>query len=266
MRTQIIEYKSSKIRFSSEGIGKTVVLLHGYLESLEIWEPFSTELAKQNHVVCIDLPGHGQSEVMHEGSTVELMAEAIKAVLDFLKIDKAVVIGHSMGGYAMLAFADFWLERIMGIGLFHSITWADLPEKKIARDREIELIKEGKKQLIVNVNIPRGFADDNLEKLKPEVDRAIQIASGSTDEGIIAVLNALKSRPDRTHILQNIGVPVFFAVGLRDNYIPVEKLMPLTLLPNIKQVSVFENSGHMGFIEELPYAVDEMENFLGLCK
>jgi pimeloyl-ACP methyl ester carboxylesterase len=266
MAVNNIEFKSANIRYQIEGQGETVVLLHGYLESFEIWGQFASELSKSCQVIAIDLPGHGTSDTILGEASVEVMAEAIKAVLDYLNIEKAVIIGHSMGGYSMLAFAELWPDRLKGVGLFHSISWADLPEKKIARDREIELIKEGKKQLIVNVNIPRGFADDNLEKFKKDVEKAKSIALKTPDKGIIAVLNGMKSRPDRTSILSNIKVPVFFAVGMKDNYIPVEKLMALTLLPEIKQVTVFENSGHIGFIEELPFAVDEIEAFLKLCK
>ena len=265
MPIHTIKYKSANIRYKTDGQGKAVVLLHGYLESLEIWDSFATELSKTHLVISMDLHGHGESETIQNEASVEIMAEGVKAVLDYLKIEKVVMIGHSMGGYAVLAFAELWPGLLLGFGLFHSISWGDLPEKKIARDREIELIKEGKKQLIVNVNIPRGFADDNLEKFKTEVDRAIAIASKTTDDGVIAALNALKSRPDRTHILEKAEVPVYFAVGMKDNYIPVEKLLNLSKLPKNKQITVFENSGHMAFIEEQAYALDEIEVFLRTC-
>jgi pimeloyl-ACP methyl ester carboxylesterase len=260
-----IIYKNTKIRFSENGNGKCVVLLHGYLESLEIWNGFADELAKKFRVIAIDLPGHGDSGTFSGSASVQQMAEAVKAVLDSLKIEKSVIFGHSMGGYAMLAFAESWPERVAGISLFHSISWADLPEKREARDREIELVKQGKKNLIYNVNVPKGFANDNLEKFKTEVEWAKIIASKTSDDGIIAALNAMKARPDRTSVLEKIDVPVFFAIGKKDNYIPVEKIMALTVLPKHKYVSVFENSGHMGFIEEKNFAVDEMDQFLLMC-
>lgn len=265
MKTYNIPYKSINIRYSDEGQGKTVVLLHGYLESLEIWSPFATELANNNRVIAIDLPGHGQTGTSNGMPNVEFMAECVKAVLDQLQITKTVLIAHSMGGYAMLAFAELWPEKLLGIGLFHSISWADLPEKREARDREIELVKQGKKQLIFNVNIAKGFADDNLKLFKDEIERAKQIAANTTDDGIIAALNGMKDRKDRTFILEQIQVPVFFGIGKKDNYIPMEKLMALTILPRNKHITIFENSGHMGFIEEKDFAIDELEQFLEKC-
>jgi pimeloyl-ACP methyl ester carboxylesterase len=265
MQTDVISYKSVNIRYSAQGKGDAIILLHGYLESLEIWNGFADELAKNYLVVSIDLPGHGKSGILGNDMTIDQMAECVNAVVFHLSICNAVVIGHSMGGYVALAFAKLWPENTAGVGLFHSITWADLPEKREARDKEIEFVKQGKKQLIFNVNIPKGFADDNLEKFKSEVDYAKSIASATTDEGIIAALNAMKNRKDRTNLLEKLEVPVFFGIGLKDNYIPSEKIFALTSLPDRKHVSVFENSGHMGFIEEREYAVDEIDNFMKMC-
>ena len=265
MNIQTIPFKTTTVRFESQGKGKPVVLLHGYLESLEIWNSFASELAKKFQVITIDLLGHGKSGTINGEASVELMAESVSEVLGYLKITKSVIIGHSMGGYAMLAFAEMFPEQILGIGLFHSVTWADLPEKREARDREIELVHQGKKELIINNNVPKSFADENLERFKKYVEWAKKIGITNSDAGIIAALNAMKARKDRTNIIEKIDAPVLFVVGKKDNYIPVERLMQLTLLPKKKSVVILENSGHMGFIEEKEFALDEVENFLDLC-
>lgn len=265
MRDYTISYQTVPIHYSDGGVGKVLVLLHGYLESLEIWSAFANELSKKYRVIAVDLPGHGKTGTKNGAATVEFMAECVKAVLDHLNIKKSILVAHSMGGYAMLAFADMWPEMLNGIGLFHSISWADLPEKREARDREIELVKQGKKTLIFNANVPKGFANDNLDRMKDEVEKAKLIASSTTDEGIIAALKGMKDRKDRTYVLKNIEVPVFFGIGKKDNYIPIEKIMALTALPKQKHITIFENSGHMGFIEERDYAIDEIEQFIEMC-
>jgi pimeloyl-ACP methyl ester carboxylesterase len=101
--------------------------------------------------------------------------------------------------------------------------------------------------------------------MKDEVEKAKLIASSTTDEGIIAALKGMKDRKDRTYVLKNIEVPVFFGIGKKDNYIPIEKIMALTELPKQKHITIFENSGHMGFIEERDYAIDEIEQFIEMC-
>jgi pimeloyl-ACP methyl ester carboxylesterase len=265
MNRQKIIFNNIPICFKSKGKGKTLVLLHGYLESLDIWGEFADELAEKYHVITIDLLGHGKSGNFGEVSTVENMAECVHAVIDYLHVDKAIIIGHSMGGYAMLAFAEMWPDKLLGLGLFHSVSWSDVPEKREARNREIELVRQGKKQLIFNVNVPKSFANDNLEIFKEKVELAKRIAAEMSDEGIIAVLQAMKNRKDRTFILEKSGVPIFFAVGMKDNYIPPEKLLALATKPKSKYVVVFENSGHMAFIEEKNQAIDELINFIEMC-
>jgi pimeloyl-ACP methyl ester carboxylesterase len=115
------------------------------------------------------------------------------------------------------------------------------------------------------MNVTKSFADDNLERFKDQIERAKKIGSDTSGEGIIAALNAMKLRKDRTFIIEKFMSPVLFVVGKKDNYIPVEKLMQLSNLPNKKYIVVLENSGHMGFIEEKEFALDEVENFLDLC-
>lgn len=261
----IITCNGVSIRYSDKGAGNPVVLLHGYLESLEIWSDFNSLLSRSYRVICVDLPGHGRSGFWNEYASMEDMAQAVVEVLDSLKIQKAVVIGHSMGGYATLAFAELYPDRLAGFGLFHSVCWSDLPEKQVNRQREIDLIKQGKKDLIVATNIPNAFASSNLDSLADEIDKSKIIALQTTNEGIIAALQGMINRKDRTHVLSQATVPVFFGVGLKDNYIPFEKLLELTELVQRKHVAVFLESGHMAFIEEPKQALSEINSFLKIC-
>src|SRR5579872_6736259 len=97
------DFRQVKVRFSDKGKGRVIVLLHGFLESLEIWEELAAKLSKSFRVIAIDLPGHGQTPVIGYVHSMELIAECVKAVMDFLHLKKYVVVGHSMGGYAALA-------------------------------------------------------------------------------------------------------------------------------------------------------------------
>ena len=101
---------------------------------------FADELSEEYRVICIDLPGHGRSGVFSAIDTMAIMADAVKHVLDFLGIGRAVIIGHSMGGYATLAFEDFYPKVTIGFGLFHSHALAHTKDKKVNRDREIALV------------------------------------------------------------------------------------------------------------------------------
>ena len=259
-------FNNRKIRYSDEGTGVTVVLLHGYLETLEIWKDFSADLAKTFRVISIDLPGHGESEIFSNVHSMDLMAGAVKTVLDSEEIGKCVLFGHSMGGYVTLAFADNYPERLLGFSLFHSTPFPDTEEKKASRNREIELIRQGKKDLIFKTNVPKGFATDNQEKLSDEVNRAMNLAFESPEEGIIAILNGMKIRPDRTEIIKNSKVPFLWILGKKDNYILYDGIKNKTEVNAKGEVFVLENSGHMGFIEEKNTALQKVVEFVKNCK
>ena len=112
-----LEYKNSNINYTVEGEGNTIVLLHGFLESIVMWNEIATELSKTNQVVCIDLLGHGETDCFGYVHTMEDMADAVVAVLKYLKVKKAKFIGHSMGGYVSLALAEKHPELFSGLCL-----------------------------------------------------------------------------------------------------------------------------------------------------
>ena len=257
-----IKFHDADIRFKDEGEGHVVVLLHGYLESLEIWDGFAEGLAMQYRVLSIDLPGHGKSGMFSKIDTMAVMADAVAYILQELGIGRAVIVGHSMGGYATLAFAEIFPEITTGFCLFHSHAFADPEEKKMNRDREIELVRSGEKMQIINTNIPKAFADDNLEEFTGEVERARQIAISTTDEGIIMALIGMKSRPDRTRVIKEASVPILYVAGKKDNYIPFEVAEQHFNLSPRQDILILENSGHMGFIEEKEEALEGIMFFL----
>jgi pimeloyl-ACP methyl ester carboxylesterase len=257
-----LEYHDVELRYQDTGKGDVIVLLHGYLESIEIWEGFLDELSEHYRVIAVDLPGHGESGCISRVNTMTVMADAVKYVLDYLNIRRAVITGHSMGGYAALAFTERYPKITMGLILFHSHALPDSEEKKANRDREIELVKNGKKLQIVNTNIPRAFADDNLEKFAEKIRYAKEIAASTSDQGIICALEGIKIRPDRRHVLTGSAVPVMIIAGRKDNYIPIEVAEAHFNLVPQTDILVLENSGHMGFIEEKERSLEGILEFL----
>jgi len=260
--TQAIKYHDAKICFRDSGKGDPVILMHGYLESLDIWGSFADDLAEYYRVIAVDLPGHGGSEIFSTIDTMAVMADAVKHVLDHLEIGRAVMIGHSMGGYATLAFEEIFPEITLGYVLFHSHALADNDEKKIARDREISLVKAGKKSQFININIPNAFAGENLETFKAEVDRAREIALNTPDRGIICALDGMKTRPERKHVMRETTVPVLIIAGMNDNYIPIQVYEEHFKLASDTSTLILEHSGHMGFIEERQKSLQGVLTFL----
>lgn len=259
-----ISYHDAKLRYSDQGKGDPVVLIHGYLESLEIWNGFAEKLARKYRVISVDLPGHGESGIYSSMNTMAVMADSVKAVLDHLSIGRAVIIGHSMGGYATLALADIFPEMIVGFCLFHSHALPDSEEKKLNRDRESLLVKEGKKGQFINLNIPNAFASDNHESFQKKIGLAKDIALKSPDKGIISALAGMKARPDRRDVVKNSVEPVMIIAGEKDYYIPFSVYEEHFTLAPKSTVLILENSGHMGFIEEREKSLEGVLKFLDM--
>ena len=140
--TKKLIYKNTKISFTDQGKGTTIVLLHGFLENQTMWKAFVPELAKKYRVITINLLGHGQTECLGYVHSMEDQADMVHSVLHELKIKKAILVGHSMGGYVALAFAELYPDNMKGLVLLNSTSRADSDERKVNRDRAIVAVKQ----------------------------------------------------------------------------------------------------------------------------
>lgn len=260
MRKSIV-YKGIDVSYTDSGSGTCLILLHGYLESAEIWEEFIPLLSHQLRVICIDLPGHGRSACWGNEHSMPELAASVKAVLDGEKVDRSILVGHSMGGYVCMEFAYSYPERLLGYVLFHSTCFADTEEKKSNRDREISLILCDRKRQIINVNIPKAFADLNVERLEKEVRRCQQIAHLNENKGIVALLNGMKNRSDHSLTLIDASLSLLLIGGEKDNYISLEVFEKLVKMAPHASVLRLPESGHMGFIEEAKKSAQALLEF-----
>jgi pimeloyl-ACP methyl ester carboxylesterase len=249
------------LRASDTGKGKTIVLLHGYLETMEVWEKIIAELSKTFRVITLDLPGHGLSDFCENTATMEFMADCVKTLLDKQKVSECFVVGHSMGGYVALAFAKKYPAAAKALCLFSSTPNADTEQKKIDRDREINLIRAGKFELILKNNISRGFATMNLKKFDEEIFAIEDTATVANTNGIISCLQAMKLREDMNDFMKTIQQKALFVFGKYDNYITFD------IAKNIMQkypqatYAILQNSGHNGFIEEPEESINALSSF-----
>ncbi len=259
-------YQNTFIRYNDTGDysrDKTIVLLHGYLETLEVWNDISNELSKNYRIIAPDLPGHGETKNTEEIQTMESMADAVFYLLEQLHIKQCYLIGHSMGGYVTLAFAQKYADRLNGFSLFHSSAKNDSEEKKKSRDEQIQLIENGRKEEIINKHAPGLFAKENEEKFQNEIETIKKQALNIPDEGIIAALKGMKERPERVDLLQSPPVPILFIIGKKDNFIPYPVAKEQAELSDEIQAIELENSGHIGFIEEKRKVLEMITDFAG---
>ncbi len=248
MKPQHLTFKNHTIYYNDEGHGQVVLLLHGFTESMSIWEDYSNKLSREYRVVCIDLPGHGHSDCIDEVHSMDLMAEVVKHVLDTLKISRCAVLGHSMGGYVSLAFAEKYPEFITGLCMFHSTAGADGEEARTNRDRTIEFVRQHRISFI-STFIPDLFAPESQKKYPEQINALVDQARNMTAESIIAAQIGMRDRPDRTNILTQSTYPILFMLGKLDKRIPYESAMKQVSLPEDAILLSMGGVGHMGYIE-----------------
>ncbi|MFO8054428.1 MAG: alpha/beta fold hydrolase [Bacteroidales bacterium] len=236
------------LHYRIKGAGPAIVLLHGFMESMEMWNPFLPSLTQDFTVVMPDLPGHGRSECYNEEHSMEFMAEEVKKVLEKENIKKCTLIGHSMGGYVAMAFGRNYPEFLNGIVLFHSHPDADTPEGRKNRERIVQLVKKDKTGFIRNF-IPSLYYNPFRKDLKDKIEDQKKIAGAMKPEGIIAALKGMKSRKSTTDVIQNTQLPILFIIGKQDSRTDLNRMLQLVGMPAHSESLILEHAGHMGFFE-----------------
>lgn len=264
--SRFIIYKNKQIHYRVFGKGKVVVLIHGVPVSSTVWNMLSNSLQNNFLVIAPDLPGSGQSEML-QGENISLgdYAEVINQIIETEVLSfgedlgEVCMIGHSMGGYITLAFAEKYPGLLNGFGLFHSSAFADDDEKKQTRLKAIDFIKTNGAYPFLKASTPNLFAGNAHLK---EMEKIIEEGKKFNGEVLIQYYHAMMNRPDRTEVLKTFIKPILFIIGEHDNVIPLKTLLQQCHLPAIAHVHILENAGHMGMIEEPQRSAAIIESFL----
>ena len=255
--------KIQDIHYVVEGKGSAIVLLHGFLEDMTMWDEFTVKLIKENYtVIRIDLLGHGKTTSQDAVYSMEEQAEIVKFVLDKEDILEAVIIGHSMGGYVTLAFAEEYPQMVKGFSLFFSSAAEDNSKKKIQRNRVADLVKT-QRDSFIRVAIPNLFYNNEKKELQPFIEKTKRMANKISTENIIASIYGMRSRKDRIHVLHSY-IPKQLLVGVFDTALDQDSLKKQIDIANNLDYKVFD-IGHMGHYEAPELTFDEVKLFVDKC-
>ena len=227
----------------------TIVLLHGYLETLYIFNEFIEMLEKKYRIIAIDLPGHGLTGSDKEINTMEFCAQTVADVLKKSGVEKAYIAGHSMGGYVAQNCVKMFPEMFQGIILLNSTPNADSPEKKSDREREIELVLAAKLGQLATISIPKMYAQSNLRTFDEKIEETIEITETHDPKGIVACIKGMMERADTKDVIKSTPKAMFI-FGTDDKFITEEIREKLIgEFPHVKSV-VIPETGHNSFIEK----------------
>jgi 3-oxoadipate enol-lactonase len=247
----MISHNGSNIFVTTEGAGEPILLLHSYWGSSELFDSLTTKLSVNYKVIRLDFPGHGRSSSPERVYTFEEFAATIDHVLHQLGIEEPLtIIGHSMGGYASMAFAKRYPERIKAIILMHSPLCNADNHSIILREREAGFLRKGKKELLLRTILETNFAPGNENIFLDEFEKLNRISRKVTIDGALAAIHAINTREDSRQLINTIDIPILVIIGKFDRvYNPDEMMNELSGVPAVKTI-ILSKSGHLGFIEE----------------
>lgn len=249
------------LNYTDTGHGKVIIFIHGFCESLNIWQQFEEEFSKFCRVICIDLPGYGGSRLEEEIISIDWFADQVVALTKELSIDKFCVVGHSLGGYVSLAIAEKYPQKLENLVLFHSTAYADTPVKKENRDKAADFILRNGLAKYMDSFVEPLFASANREKCKTDIQKLMADGKRSDQEAVIQTIQAMKERPDRTHVLAGFLKPILMIIGEDDIAVPLADSQKQVELNATIQSIILQNCGHMGMYEKPTTCITRLKEF-----
>jgi pimeloyl-ACP methyl ester carboxylesterase len=225
-----------------------LVFLHGFLESPAIWPDFLGNYFADYQVLTPALPGYAATDPPSDYS-LEAAAEAVRTALAAAGVGQAVLVGHSMGGYVALAFAEKYPGLVAGLGLFHSSALPDSEEDRERRARTRTFMEEHGMAAFADEFIQPQLSPTHRESLTHHVTLLQGLAAAVPLAVALGSLQAMEQRPDRRAVLEKATYPVLFIAGKDDRAVPPEKTHEESLLPDYCTVVWLAGVGHLGFIE-----------------
>lgn len=243
------------------GKGGVLVFLHGFCESKQMWADFIEPLQQKFRTIALDLPGFGDNTGNTASLSMAAMADNVKEQLDAVGIRQCILIGHSMGGYVSMAFAQKYGALLSGLCLFHSSALPDTDEKKENRNKTIDYVERHGVASFINPFIEPLFYRENRDRLAQEIQLMKDIGKSTPKESVTGALAAMRDRPDLSHVLQELQCPVLFIFGKEDGAVPLEKALEQCHLPNNSMVYFLGKTGHMGMFERTYETRKALEKF-----
>ena len=292
-----LDFQRRKIFYRVVGEGPLVMLLHGMPFDGNLWMPLLTLLTKgplsgKFKFIIPDLPGSGASEMIDDMS-MEGIADVIKHIIDadtanvpssagypskrsvsnseasvrVVPTDRrdrkgAALIGHSIGGYVSLAFAEKYPEYLKGLGLFHSTAYPDTEERRTNRKKAIESVKKDGARSFLKTMIPNLFSPGSKKQRPKTIEEFIAGTNNFSENTFVSYYEAMMQRPDRTSVLKDLKIPMLIVAGKYDNAAPLNDLLKQCHLPEISYFHILPESGHMGMVEEVEKSNQILNDYL----
>ena len=231
------------VGYEDRGAGAPVVLLHPFPFSRGLWAGLADVLATGHRVIAVDARGFGESPLSRY--TIADLADDLAALLDQLAVRRAALVGMSMGGYTALAFAARHPGRLAALVLADTRAAADSVEIRESRQAALALIARAGPDAYLAGSLPRLLSPT----APPTLVRDLRARAETRAPSLLAGIEALRDRPDRTGELAAIACPTLVICGAQDRVTPVAEMRHMADAISGAAFATIPDAGHLAHIE-----------------
>ena len=264
INTKFYTDKNFKINYHMQGNGPVIILLHGYMDDMSIWDNITKFFNNNYKLIVIDLPGHGRSQYLKDNINIEDISDSIINLLIFENINQFNLIGYSYGGYIAIDLLGRYEEFLNSLILIHSHPYPDTTKKIKSREREMSYIKDGKFELIKSLQVKKRFHESYVHKNPEQLIKLEKTINSMDPVNTIITLNLILNRPDRSYNLSTSHIPILFCLSEHDEQADYNRINKDFRTQENIDIELFKNSKHMCFWEEKDLFLLKVSQFISM--
>jgi 3-oxoadipate enol-lactonase len=235
--------------YRDQGSGEPVIFLHAFPLNQTMWDEQVAALSHHCRTITIDLRGFGGSDMGQGPTTMEQMAADVRALMSGLDIERATIVGLSMGGYVALAFYREYPDALRALALADTRASADT---HAARARRLQSAEKAEREGAAAIadDMVALLLGQTTQQTRPDIAARVRaMIEGNSPQAIAAAQRGMAARRDSTYILAAIDFPTLIIVGAEDQLTPVAEAESLRDGIRGARLQVIEGAGHLSNIE-----------------
>lgn len=237
-----------EIAYTDEGEGPALFFVHGFPLCRRTWSKQVAAFKSSHRVLAPDLRGLGETQVTPGPTSMRRFAEDLFALMQHLKLGPVTLVGHSMGGYIALAFAEAFPQALQGLVLVGTKSGADAPAAAAARRALADRVATEGSVIVVDAMAPKMLSASNRDAAMAAEVRGFMLPS--RPEGVIGALLGMAERPDMGSRLNQVHVPTLVVTGADDTIIPpIESEALAKAIPGAR-LEILAHGGHLVAFEQ----------------
>jgi pimeloyl-ACP methyl ester carboxylesterase len=252
-----------EIDYIDEGAGVPLIFIHAFPLNKRMWDDQVRELSRQCRVITIDLPGFGGSGLSTSPGSMERYADYVNGLMQILELERAVIIGLSMGGYVSLAFYRRYPNAVRALVLANTRATADTAEARQRRFDSAEKAEREGSGAIADDMIPLFFGPRTIAERPDLIHNVRAMAEANNPAGLAAAQRAMAGRSDSSGLITGIGFPALVIAGTEDRLSSLSDAAHMRNEISGSQLHIVQAAGHLSNLEQPADFNEALARFIG---